>query len=431
MEKLYDRIIWHNGTTPAINETNLNKMSKALDDIDDRMIQIAGDVLVTVPQLQAMLEHTEDIMEQIEELSQNPPYIGANGNWYVWDTSTGAYTDSGVDASITVTIADVTALAPDAQPYVTNTGTSTDPVFHLFIPRGQKGDPGDVRPGSDLSDAEVDTITASTASKPVITAGDSVKVIAGKINKHLADLGSGKADKAVISDAWVSGQAYAVGDYCIYGDMIYRCVQTVTQGTAILPTNTSYWTPTKIAAEIKSLNSRLVNVITKTDTHYIYNNGSVDSTLWDNTFTATSGCNGTYSHTAGASNHLFSSGQKAGVWNIAEYVSSNIKVPAESSNYAIVEFDASFTDAGPSQGGSRCILQVTILTISDVELGKYNINENITGKQASFEVPNCKVIVPLNGNYYFKVKAFTQTGGESINKVKAYVKLKKIYTVRL
>lgn len=74
--------------------------------------------------------------------SANPPYIGANGNWYVYDTTTSAYVDSGIDASITVTIADVTALAPDADPYVTNTGTDTDPIFHLFIPRGATGQTG-------------------------------------------------------------------------------------------------------------------------------------------------------------------------------------------------------------------------------------------------------------------------------------------------
>lgn len=69
-------------------------------------------------------------------LSSNPPYIGANGNWYVWNTSTSQYVDSGIDASITVAIADITMLAPNATPYVTNTGTDTDPIFHLFIPRG-------------------------------------------------------------------------------------------------------------------------------------------------------------------------------------------------------------------------------------------------------------------------------------------------------
>lgn len=82
-------------------------------------------------------QEAEDSAERAEAYSVNVPYIGANGNWWVWNTTQGAYVDTGVDASITVDIADITMLAPDATPYVTNTGTDTDPVFHLFIPRGK------------------------------------------------------------------------------------------------------------------------------------------------------------------------------------------------------------------------------------------------------------------------------------------------------
>jgi hypothetical protein len=142
LSKLFQRIIWHNNTTPAINEDNLNAMSKAIDDIDDRVILIGDDVVTVIPQIQAYLEQAEDLVEAMEELSQNPPYIGANGNWYVFDTTLEAYKDSGVDASITVDIADITMIAEGAQPYVTNTGTSTDPVFHLFLPRSPQGATG-------------------------------------------------------------------------------------------------------------------------------------------------------------------------------------------------------------------------------------------------------------------------------------------------
>jgi len=142
MEKLYDRQYWHNNATPALNESNLNSLSKAVDEIDDRVVELADDVMVIVPQIQHYLDQAEDLVEALETLSQNPPYIGSNGNWFVWDTNTEAFVDSGIDASITVTIADVTAIEPDATPYVTNTGTNTDPIFHLFIPRGQKGDNG-------------------------------------------------------------------------------------------------------------------------------------------------------------------------------------------------------------------------------------------------------------------------------------------------
>lgn len=161
MEKLYDKIIWHNGTSPALDEDNLNEMSDALDGIDDRVISIAGDVLVTVPQLQEMLTSAQALIDGLETLSKNPPYIGANGNWYVFNTDTMQYEDSGVDASITVTIADVTAIAPDATPYVTNTGTNTDPVFHLYIPRGATG-----AAGADGVSPEV-TITSITGGHRV------------------------------------------------------------------------------------------------------------------------------------------------------------------------------------------------------------------------------------------------------------------------
>ena len=75
--------------------------------------------------------------DRAQSYSVNTPYIGANGNWWVWNTSQGIYVDSGVDASITVAIADITMLEPDEAPYVTNSGTNTDSIFHLFIPRGK------------------------------------------------------------------------------------------------------------------------------------------------------------------------------------------------------------------------------------------------------------------------------------------------------
>lgn len=135
MIKLFERIFWHNNTTPAINEDNLNAMSKAIDDIDNRVIDLGADVMEVVPQIQAYLDQAADLVEAMELLTKNPPYIGANGNWYVWDTDTSSFVDSGIDASITVQIADVTMLAYGTAPYITNSGTSTDPVFHLFIPR--------------------------------------------------------------------------------------------------------------------------------------------------------------------------------------------------------------------------------------------------------------------------------------------------------
>lgn len=135
LSKLFNRIFWHNNTTPAINEDNLNAMSKAIDDIDDRVITLGNQILETVPQIVTYLEQAEDLVEAMENLSKHPPYIGQNGDWYVWDVPTATFVDSGIDASITMQIADVTMINYGQTPYITNTGTNTDPVFHLFIPR--------------------------------------------------------------------------------------------------------------------------------------------------------------------------------------------------------------------------------------------------------------------------------------------------------
>lgn len=187
MIKLFERIFWHNNTTPAINEDNLNAMSKAIDDIDDRVIELAADVMEVVPQIQAYLDQAEDLVEAMELLSQNPPYIGANGNWFVWDTSTSEFVDSGIDASITVDIADVTMLAYGTAPYITNTGTNTDPVFHLFIPRAA-GITGISKTGtSGLVDTYTVTFQDGQTATFQVTNGKSIVSIAKTSTAGLVD----------------------------------------------------------------------------------------------------------------------------------------------------------------------------------------------------------------------------------------------------
>lgn len=80
------------------------------------------------------------------QASLHPPYIGANGNWYVWNTATGQYVDSGVDASITIRIGSTSTLPAGSNATVTNSGTSTDPIFNFGIPQGLKGDTGNTGP---------------------------------------------------------------------------------------------------------------------------------------------------------------------------------------------------------------------------------------------------------------------------------------------
>lgn len=176
LPKLFQRIIWHNNTTPAINEDNLNAMSTALDGIDDRVIELSGDVIEVVPEIQSYLDEAQDLVEAMEQLSGNPPYIGANGNWYTWDTEQGAYVDSGVDASITVTAGSTTTLSPGSSATVTNSGTPTDPIFDFGIPQGATGDDG-VSPAVTITTISGGhTVTITDKTHP---AGQSFNVMDG------------------------------------------------------------------------------------------------------------------------------------------------------------------------------------------------------------------------------------------------------------
>ena len=195
LTKLYNRIIWENDTTPALNDTNLNAMSKALDDVDDRVISLAGTIMEDLPQVQEDLDEAAALVDQMEELTANPPYIGANGNWYTWDTETGAYVDSGVDASITITIGTTTTLSAGSDATVTNSGTATDPIFNFGIPKGDKGDTGAT--GATGATPDI-TITASTdgtsSANPSVTVTEGGTVAAPTFALAFSGLKGAKGD---------------------------------------------------------------------------------------------------------------------------------------------------------------------------------------------------------------------------------------------
>lgn len=111
------------------------------------------------------------LLEQAEALNQYTPYIGANGNWWIYSVQAGAYIDTGVDASISIAIADVTMLEPNATPYVTNSGTATDPIFHLFIPRGKGISSIDKTGTSGLVDTYTITYSDGTTTTFTVTNG--------------------------------------------------------------------------------------------------------------------------------------------------------------------------------------------------------------------------------------------------------------------
>ena len=318
MNKLYDRIDFVNNTTPALNETNLDLMSKAIDDIDDRVIDIADDVLVVVPEIL-------DKYADIEALATNPPYIGVNGDWWVWDTNTNQYVDSGVDAGVSVNVGTTTTLAPGSSATVTNSGTDTDPILNFGIPQGAAGQDGqDGTDGQDGVSPEVTITTITDGHTVTITdadhpAGQSFNVMDGTNGQGVpasgttgqvltkasnadydttwttpsggsgghtiinsagtnmtqrtglqfvgADVTDDSANdktivkttpQSMIGDAWASGHAYAVGDYCIDGNVLYKCKTAHTSSASNRPPYASYWDAVSVASELQAIRNKLI-----------------------------------------------------------------------------------------------------------------------------------------------------------------------------
>ena len=155
MDKIFNFTPWHNNTTPALNEENLNAISEAIDEIDDRIIDIAGTII--------------DKGDAIVRCSENPPYIGENGNWFVWNIDRDEYVDSGIDASITVSVGTTSTLPAGSSATVTNSGTGTDPILNFGIPQGATGANG--QDGNDGADGFSPEVTIAT-----ITGGHTVTI---------------------------------------------------------------------------------------------------------------------------------------------------------------------------------------------------------------------------------------------------------------
>ena len=71
------------------------------------------------------------------------------------------------------------------------------------------------------------------------------------INSNISNLNDTKLNKTVVTDVYSSSQTYAVGDYCIKDNTLYKCTTAISTAEAW---NSAHWTATTIATE---LNSRL------------------------------------------------------------------------------------------------------------------------------------------------------------------------------
>ena len=76
-----------------------------------------------------------------------------------------------------------------------------------------------------------------------------------KIDKQMRNNADGvNFAEAISSDAYDNSKSYAVGDYCIYNNKLYRCITAIESAEAF---NIAKWEQTTVGNEVSQLNSNL------------------------------------------------------------------------------------------------------------------------------------------------------------------------------
>ena len=98
---------------------------------------------------------------------------------------------------------------------------------------------------------------ARKIDKPASATNGQVLTYNGTSNEWEAqDSKGGDDDTSIISDAYDELKTYVAGEYCIYNNLLWKCL---VQNNGQTPTEGTYWTKVSVANEIASVNSSLSN----------------------------------------------------------------------------------------------------------------------------------------------------------------------------
>lgn len=159
------------------------------------------------------------------------------------------------------------------------TATFSDNTFAFGIPKGAKGDTGATGATGATPDFSIGTVST------LETGQSATATITGTAAAPVLNLGLPKGNKgdngdvANIADAYSTSATYAVGDYCIYSSQLYRCTTAITTAEAW---TAAHWTAVQLGDDTSDLRSALNNVNDILGDEYVWLDGyySIGQGIW-------------------------------------------------------------------------------------------------------------------------------------------------------
>ena len=142
-----------------------------------RFLPEGNDPTSTPEAVRPLVEEAREILKETKAVAVKTPYVGDNGNWYVWDTATGAYKDSGKPSKggkgDAFTYADFTAeqLAGLKGP---KGDAFTYADFTAEQLAGLKGPKGDAFEYSDFTPAQLAALKGDPGTPATVTSTETV-----------------------------------------------------------------------------------------------------------------------------------------------------------------------------------------------------------------------------------------------------------------
>lgn len=156
---------------------NGNKITLEIFVNCQRFLAEGNDPTSTPEAVRPLVEEAREILTETKKVAVKTPYVGENGNWYVWDTSTGMFKDSGEpskgDKGDAFTYADFTAeqLAGLKGP---KGDAFTYADFTAEQLAGLKGPKGDAFKYSDFTPAQLAALKGDPGTPATVTSTETV-----------------------------------------------------------------------------------------------------------------------------------------------------------------------------------------------------------------------------------------------------------------